>query len=33
MAARMNYTDADIVNFLTNVECTEGRFDSMGTLV
>ncbi|KAK9865756.1 hypothetical protein WJX84_001274 [Apatococcus fuscideae] len=32
MAARMNYTDADIVNFLTNVECTEGRFDSMGTL-
>ena len=33
MAQRMNFTDADIVNFLTNVECLEGRFDSMGTLV
>ena len=33
MAQRGNYTDADIVNFLTNVECLEGRFDSMGALV
>ncbi len=33
MAQRMNFTDADIVNFLTNVECLEGRFDSMGALV
>ncbi|KAK9839115.1 hypothetical protein WJX74_009810 [Apatococcus lobatus] len=32
LAARGSYTDADIVNFLTNVECLEGRFDSMGTL-
>ncbi|KAK9826220.1 hypothetical protein WJX74_000769 [Apatococcus lobatus] len=32
MAQRGNYTDADIVNFLTNVECLEGRFDSMGAL-
>lgn len=32
-AARQSYTDADIVDFLTNVECLEGRFDSMGTLV
>ena len=33
MAQRLNFTDADIVNFLTNVECLEGRFDSMGALV
>ncbi|CAK0780436.1 hypothetical protein CVIRNUC_005053 [Coccomyxa viridis] len=29
-AARMNYTDKDIINFLTNVECLEGLFDTWG---
>ncbi|CAL8468921.1 g8462 [Coccomyxa elongata] len=31
IAARMNYTDRDIVEFLTNVECLEGLFDTWGT--
>lgn len=26
----MNYTDRDIVNFLGNVECLEGLFDTYG---
>ena len=26
----MNYTDKDIVRFLTNVECLEGLFDTWG---
>ncbi|DBA66091.1 TPA: hypothetical protein ACH3X2_003093 [Trebouxia sp. C0005] len=30
IAAKQNYTDADIVNFLTNVECIEGQFDTWG---
>lgn len=30
IAAKQNYTDADIVNFLTNVECLEGQFDTFG---
>ncbi|DBA90435.1 TPA: hypothetical protein ACH3X1_003706 [Trebouxia sp. C0004] len=30
IAARQNFTDADIVNFLTNVECLEGQFDTFG---
>ncbi|KAK9804578.1 hypothetical protein WJX73_002013 [Symbiochloris irregularis] len=29
-AARQNYTDKDIIDFLCNVECVEGRFDTMG---
>jgi hypothetical protein len=29
-AARMNFTDKDIVRFLTNVECLEGLFDTWG---
>ncbi|KAK9819242.1 hypothetical protein WJX81_003477 [Elliptochloris bilobata] len=28
--ARQNYTDADIIKFLTNVECLEGLFDTWG---
>ncbi|KAK9862594.1 hypothetical protein WJX84_000232 [Apatococcus fuscideae] len=32
IAARQTYTDKDIIDFLTVVECLEGRFDSMGTL-
>ncbi|KAK9915059.1 hypothetical protein WJX75_004249 [Coccomyxa subellipsoidea] len=31
LAAKMNYTDKDIVHFLTNVECLEGLFDTWGT--
>ncbi len=27
----MNYTDIDIIRFLTNVECLEGLFDTWGT--
>ncbi|KAL3144311.1 hypothetical protein ABBQ32_14189 [Trebouxia sp. C0010 RCD-2024] len=30
IAARGNHTDADIVDFLTNVECLEGLFDTWG---
>ena len=30
IAARGNYTDMDIINFLTNVECLEGMFDTYG---
>lgn len=30
IAAKQNYTDADIINFLTNVECIEGQFDTWG---
>ena len=30
IAAKQNYTDHDIVNFLTNVECLEGQFDTWG---
>ena len=30
IAAKQNYTDADIINFLTNVECLEGQFDTWG---
>lgn len=29
-AARGNYTDKDIVDFLVNVECLEGQFDTWG---
>lgn len=29
-AARGNFTDADIVDFITNVECLEGQFDTYG---
>ena len=31
IAARGNYTDMDILEFLTNVECLEGLFDTWGT--
>ena len=31
ISARGNYTDKDIVNFLGNVECLEGQFDTFGT--
>lgn len=31
IAAKQNYTDKDIVDFLTNVECLEGQFDTWGT--
>ena len=31
IAAKKNFTDHDIVNFLTNVECLEGLFDTWGT--
>jgi len=31
IAARKDYTDQDIINFLTNVECLEGLFDTWGT--
>jgi hypothetical protein len=31
IAAKMNYTDIDIIRFLTNVECLEGLFDTWGT--
>ena len=30
IAARGNYSDMDIINFLTNVECLEGLFDTYG---
>lgn len=30
IAAKQNYTDADIIDFLTNVECIEGQFDTWG---
>lgn len=30
LAARKDYTDKDIVDFLCNTECVEGRFDTMG---
>ncbi|KAK9838781.1 hypothetical protein WJX74_003291 [Apatococcus lobatus] len=30
IAARKDYTDKDIVDFLCNTECLEGRFDTMG---
>ena len=29
-AARGSYTDRDIINFLVNVECLEGLFDTWG---
>ena len=29
-AARGNYTDMDLINFLVNVECLEGLFDTWG---
>ena len=29
-AARGNFTDKDIVDFLVNVECLEGQFDTWG---
>ena len=31
IAAKQNYTDIDIIRFLTNVECLEGLFDTWGT--
>ncbi|DBB03426.1 hypothetical protein WJX82_005723 [Trebouxia sp. C0006] len=31
IAAKQNYSDLDIVHFLTNVECLEGQFDTWGT--
>ena len=31
IAARGTYTDMDILEFLTNVECLEGLFDTYGT--
>ncbi len=31
IAARANFTDKDIVDFLVNVECLEGLFDTWGT--
>lgn len=31
IAARANFTDKDIVDFLVNVECLEGSFDTWGT--
>lgn len=31
IAAKQNYSDMDIVHFLTNVECLEGQFDTWGT--
>ncbi|BDA43081.1 Desiccation-related protein PCC13-62 [Coccomyxa sp. Obi] len=31
LAAKQNFTDKDIVHFLTNVECLEGLFDTWGT--
>lgn len=31
LAARKDYTAKDIFNFLTNVECLEGQFDTWGT--
>ena len=31
IAARGNFTDKDIVDFLVNVECLEGLFDTWGT--
>jgi hypothetical protein len=30
IAAKKDYTDQDIINFLTNVECLEGQFDTWG---
>lgn len=30
MAAKGNYTDKDIIDFLVNVECLEGQFDTYG---
>ena len=31
IAAKQNYSDMDILHFLTNVECLEGQFDTWGT--
>eukprot|EP00891_Asterochloris_glomerata_P009604 jgi/Astpho2/9604/Aster-03876 len=31
IAAKQDYTDADIIDFLVNVECLEGLFDTCGT--
>ena len=31
LAAKQNYSDMDIIHFLTNVECLEGQFDTWGT--
>ena len=31
IAAKQNFTDIDIIRFLTNVECLEGLFDTWGT--
>ena len=31
IAAKQAYTDKDIIDFLTNVECLEGLFDTWGT--
>ena len=31
IAAKQDYTDKDIIDFLTNVECLEGLFDTWGT--
>ena len=31
VAAKQSYTDKDIIDFLTNVECLEGLFDTWGT--
>ncbi|EIE26936.1 hypothetical protein COCSUDRAFT_59434 [Coccomyxa subellipsoidea C-169] len=31
LAAKKNFTDKDIIHFLTNVECLEGLFDTWGT--
>ena len=31
IAAKQGYTDMDIINFLTNVACLEGQFDTYGT--
>ncbi|CAK0733964.1 hypothetical protein CVIRNUC_000362 [Coccomyxa viridis] len=29
MAAKMNFTDKDVIDFLVNVECLEGLFDTL----
>ena len=31
IAFKKDYTDMDIIHFLTNVECLEGQFDTWGT--
>ena len=31
LAAKQDFTDKDIVDFLVNVECLEGLFDTWGT--